>query len=945
MTDSPAEARDYRGTVFLPKTPFPMRGDLPKREPALLERWARLGLWERLRAQSKGRDAFVLHDGPPYANGNLHIGHALNKILKDVVNRAAQMAGRDANYVPGWDCHGLPIEWKVEEEYRSKGRDKDAVPVLDFRAECRAYATHWLGVQSAEFQRLGVAGDWADRYATMDFASEAKIAGEIGKFLMNGSLYRGLRPVMWSPVEKTALAEAEIEYQDVVSPTLHALFRVLRAPAMPGLVGADVVIWTTTPWTIPGNRALSYGPEITYAEIHVDTVAEGSLLKPGTRLLVALALLPQFCKDSGIATHTLKQTFDGTAFEGAACAAPLRGHAGAYGHDALMLPGDYVTDDAGTGIVHIAPSHGEEDFALVVAHNRADPDSRIEVPECVGDDGTYTVQAPGFEGLHVFKAHTAVYDALRALGTLAATGRLNHSYPHSWRSKKPVIYRATPQWFIAMDDANEIRAKARAEIARTRFVPDAGRNRLDSMIAARPDWCISRQRAWGVPIPVFVSKQSGEPLRDPAIIERVVEAFATEGADAWYKPGAAARFLGPDRDPALYEQVMDIVDVWFESGSTHAFVLPPRGLPFPADLYLEGSDQHRGWFHSSLLESVGTNGVAPFKAVLTHGFVLDEQGRKMSKSMGNVTAPQDVMKQYGADILRLWVMNSDTALDLRIGPDILKQQAELYRRIRNTLRWLLGSVEGFTEAETVPYAELPELERWVLHRVTELDAKIRAAADPASSDRFAWTGVYPEIHNFCATDLSAFYFDIRKDALYCDRPDSLRRRAARTVLDILHRSLCAWLAPVLVFTAEEAWLARFPDEDGSIHLLDFPFVPEGWKDEALAAKWARVRELRGVVTVELEKARAGGTIGSSLQAAPVLSVPEADAGLLTIEGWAEICITSGFTLAQADTAEAVFQPAPGTKCARCWRVLTEVGQSAAHPTLCLRCEDAVEAMS
>jgi isoleucyl-tRNA synthetase len=946
MTDSPAEARDYRSTVFLPKTPFPMRGDLPKREPAMLDRWARLGLWERLRGQSKGRDAFVLHDGPPYANGNLHIGHALNKILKDVVNRAAQMAGYDANYVPGWDCHGLPIEWKVEEEYRAKGKDKDAVPVLDFRAECRAYAAHWLAVQSDEFQRLGVAGDWADRYATMDFASEAAIAGEIGKFLLNGSLYRGLRPVMWSPVEKTALAEAEIEYHDHVSPTLHAKFPITFAvhsdnAVAHALLGASVVIWTTTPWTIPGNRAVAYGHDIDYALIHVEDVAEGSLLRVGDRLLVALPLLPNFAKDAGLGAHTIRQVLKGSELQGCALAHPLAhwsGANGGYNFKVPLLPGDFVTTDAGTGFVHIAPGHGEDDFNLGRQFG-------LPVPETVNDDGTFTQHAPGFTGLHVFKAHTAVYDAMRAAGTLAATGRLTHSYPHSWRSKKPVIFRATPQWFIAMDDGNAIRTKALKAIDDTYFVPDAGRNRIGSMVAARPDWCISRQRAWGVPIPVFVSKQSGEPLRDPAIIDRVVEAFATEGADAWYKPGAAARFLGPDRDAAQYEQVMDIVDVWFESGSTHAFVLPPRGLPFPADLYLEGSDQHRGWFHSSLLESVGTNGVAPFKAVLTHGFVLDEQGRKMSKSLGNVTAPQDVMKQYGADILRLWVMNSDTELDLRIGPEILKQQAELYRRIRNTLRWLLGSLEGFTDAETVPYGELPELERWVLHRVTELDAKIRAAAAPDSATRFAWSGVYPEIHNFCATDLSAFYFDIRKDALYCDRPDSPRRRAARTVLDILHRHLCAWLAPVLVFTAEEAWLARFPDEAGSIHLLDFPFVPEGWKDEGLAATWARIRELRGLVTAELEKARAAGTIGSSLQAAPALAAPEADRALLDEAGWAETCITSGFSVTDAPLPAATFAPAPGAKCARCWRVLPEVGRSAAHPTLCLRCEDAVEALS
>ncbi len=945
MNDSPAPAtapgRDYRGTVFLPQTGFPMRGDLPKREPQWLERWQKLGLWDRLRARSKGREPFVLHDGPPYANGPLHIGHALNKILKDVINRAAQMTGRDADYVPGWDCHGLPIEWKVEEEYRDAkgkyqgGRNKDDVPVLEFRAECRAYAQHWLGVQREEFIRLGVFGDWSGRYATMDFSSEAVIVGEIGKFLMNGSLYRGLRPVMWSPVEKTALAEAEIEYHDHVSPTLWARFRLAKAGAE-DLVGASVVIWTTTPWTIPGNRAVAYGEEIDYALVHVEDVGEGSHLVPGERLLVALPLLPAFGKDARMGAHTLVRVLKGAELSGAIAAHPLRGMAGdgGYAFDVPLLPGDFVTTEAGTGFVHIAPGHGEDDFNLGKQFG-------LPVPETVNDDGTFTMHAPGFTGLHVFKAHDAVYAACEAAGTLVAKSRLTHSYPHSWRSKKPVIFRATPQWFIAMDDHNRIRAKALAAIDATHFVPDMGRNRIGSMVAARPDWCISRQRAWGVPIAVFVDKATGAPLRDPAVMERIVAAFREEGADAWYRPGAAARFLGPERKPEDYEQVMDIVDVWFESGSTHAFVLPDHGLPFPADLYLEGSDQHRGWFHSSLLESVGTNGVAPFKAVLTHGFVLDEQGRKMSKSLGNVTAPQEVMKQYGADILRLWVMNADTTEDLRIGPEILKQQAELYRRIRNTLRWLLGNLDGFDEAtETVPYAELPELERWVLHRLTELDARVRKAV--VDHD---WTGVYPEIHNFCATDLSAFYFDVRKDSLYCDAAGSLRRRAARTVIDVLHRCLTAWLAPVLVFTAEEAWLARFGEADGSIHLTDFPFVPEGWKDAALAAKWARVREIRREVTKVLETERAAGAIGASLQAAPVLRLGRVeDRALLPAEGWAELCIVSGLRLEAGEAEVAVeFHPAPGAKCDRCWRVLPEVGASAAHPTLCRRCEAVVEA--
>ncbi|MDN3564794.1 isoleucine--tRNA ligase [Paeniroseomonas aquatica] len=929
MTDTPAEAptRDYRGTVFLPQTPFPMKGDLPKREPQWLERWQRLDLWATLRARSAGRPPFILHDGPPYANGPLHIGHALNKILKDVINRAAQMSGFDADYVPGWDCHGLPIEWKVEEEYRNPkgkyqgGRGKDAVPVLEFRAECRAYAAQWLDVQREEFIRLGVAGDWARRYATMDFPSEALIAGEIGKFLMNGSLYRGLRPVMWSPVEKTALAEAEIEYHDHVSPTLWARFRLVAAPS--DLLGASVVIWTTTPWTIPANRAVAYGPEIDYALVHVEAVGEGSHLVPGETLLVALPLLPQFEKDAKLGAHSIRRVVKGAELEGAIAAHPLRG--AGYDFDVPLLPGDFVTTEAGTGFVHIAPSHGEDDFNLGRAHN-------LPVPETVADDGTFTHWAPGFEGLHVFKAHDAIYAACEAAGTLVAKAKLNHSYPHSWRSKKPVIFRATPQWFIAMDDANAIRAKALAAIDATHFVPDQGRNRIGSMVAARPDWCISRQRAWGVPITVFVDRQTGEPLRDPAVMERVLAAFAAEGADAWYQPGAAARFLGEDRDPAAYEQVMDIVDVWFESGSTHAFVLRARGMPFPADLYLEGSDQHRGWFHSSLLESIGANGVPPFKAILTHGFVLDEAGRKMSKSLGNVTAPQEVTKQYGADILRLWVMNADTADDLRIGKEILKQQAELYRRLRNTLRWLLGNLDGFDAAETVPHAELPELERWVLHRLTELDARLRKAVRD-----YDWTGVYPDIHGFCSTDLSAFYFDIRKDALYCDAADSHRRRSARTVLDVLHRCLCAWLAPVLAFTAEEAWLSRFPSETDSVHLHDFPVLPAEWRDEALAGRWAALRATRATATGMLEELRRSGEIGSSLQAKVTVA---ADAGY-DRAFWEEILIVSQVERAAADGFAV--EKAPGAKCDRCWRVLPEVGASAAHPTLCRRCEAVVGA--
>lgn len=927
MNDAPSEPqRDYRDTVFLPQTSFPMRGDLPKKEPQILARWEATDLWSKLRAAARGRPKFILHDGPPYANGNIHIGTALNKVHKDVINRTRQMAGYDADYIPGWDCHGLPIEWKIEEQYREAKKDKDAVPVLDFRAECRAYAQHWMEVQAAEFRRLGVEGAWRERYATMDHPSEAAIAAEICKFLLNGALYRGLRPVMWSPVEKTALAEAEIEYHDHTSTTIWVRFPVLSAPAK-DLVGASVVIWTTTPWTMPGNRAIAAGADFDYAVVHVDGVETNSLARVGEKLLVALDLLPQFCKDVGIATHHVDRVLKGGDLAGTVTAHPLRGRG--YDYDVPVLLGDHVTTEAGTGFVHIAPGHGEEDFDLGRKQN-------LEIPDTVGGDGTFNPWVPLFAGVHVYKAADPVCAALLDAGGLLARGKLVHSYPHSWRSKAPLIFRATPQWFIRLDGPERIREKALEAIAKTHFVPEQGRNRLGSMVANRPDWCISRQRAWGVPITVFVDKRTGEPLRDPAVVARIVEAFKVEGADSWYS-SPPSRFLGNDRNPDDYEQVMDIVDVWFESGSTHAFVLEDRGLPWPADLYLEGSDQHRGWFQSSLLQAVGTRGKAPFKAVLTDGFVMDEQGRKMSKSLGNTTAPQEVNDKFGADILRLWVMMSDTSEDLRIGPEILKQQAELYRRLRNTLRWLLGSLSGFTEAERVSYDDMPKLEKWVLHRLTELDARIRGAVQS-----YDWTGVYPEVHNFCATDLSAFYFDVRKDAIYCDRPDSLRRRAARTVLDHLHRCLTTWLAPVLCFTAEEAWCARF-GENGSVHLQLFPEIPQAWQDKRLASRWQQIRVDRGVITFQADRARKERGFGSSLEMKVRLSLASDDR-LLTEDEWAEVAIVSAVEFQEPDGeyTEATIERAPGKKCARCWRVLPEIGLQPNHPALCARCADAVE---
>ncbi|MGE4481042.1 isoleucine--tRNA ligase [Acidocella sp.] len=909
---------DYKSTVFLPRTDFPMRGELPRREPEMLRRWAEMDLWARLRAAAKGKTPFVLHDGPPYANGNLHIGHALNKIHKDVINRAQSMAGRDVDYIPGWDCHGLPIEWKVEEKYRAKKLDKDQVPVLEFRKECREYAQHWLDVQSAEFQRLGVTGDWRRRYATMDFASEAAIAGEIGKFLLNGALYRGLRPVMWSPVEKTALAEAEVEYHDKQDTAIYVKFPA----ADDAFDGASIVIWTTTPWTIPGNRGLAAGHELDYAVVTVDEVAEGSLAVPGEKLIVGIELLEAFAKEAGIQAYSVGARFKGGALEGRRFHHPLAKADAGYDFTVPVMLGEFVTMEAGTGIVHMAPGHGEDDFLLCKANG-------IAVPDTVADGGLYYPSVPLFAGIHVYKAADPVCAALTKVGNLLQRSEFMHSYPHSWRSKAPLIYRATAQWFIRMDGEDRIREKALAAIDETKFVPEIGRNRIRSMVESRPDWCISRQRAWGVPIAIFVDKHTHEPLRDPDVVRRVVEVFTREGADAWYaRP--ASDFLGLEYNPDDYEQIFDVVDVWFESGSTHAFVLEARGMSWPADVYLEGSDQHRGWFQSSLLEAVGTRGRAPFKSIVTDGFVLDEQGRKMSKSLGNVTAPQEVNDKYGADILRLWVLNSDISEDLRIGPEILKQQAELYRRLRNSLRWILGSLEGFSEAERVAPENFPELEKFLLHRLWELNGKLRMAVEGHD-----WTGVYPAIHHFCATDLSAFYFDIRKDSLYCDVPSSHRRKSCRSFLDILFRCLGTWLAPALPFTAEEAWMARYGAE-ASVHLELFEPAPEAWANAALAEGFAQIRALRGEVTGAIEKMRTAKTIGSSLQARAVLA--EGAQAFGDAAFWAEICITSAVTFGAENGADI----APGQKCERCWKVLPEVGANGKHPTLCQRCCEAVE---
>ncbi len=988
MCAETTNAVDYKDTLNLPKTEFPMRAGLPQREPGWLARWEEIGVYDKLREKAAGREPFTLHDGPPYANGHLHIGHALNKILKDMVVRSQQMSGRDARYIPGWDCHGLPIEWKIEEQYRANGQDKDKVDVVDFRQECRKFAEGWIDVQREEFKRLGVTGTWDKPYLTMDFHAERVIAEEFQKFLMNGSLYQGSKPVMWSPVEKTALAEAEVEYHDRKTDAVWVGFEVIqpdivvpeRSPGQPtpmledflpaeDLEGARVIIWTTTPWTLPQNRAICFGPEISYGLYEITGTPDESWASTGDRYLIADKLAPEALAAMRLEPSMHRRLRDVTADELAAltCAHPLRGAAGANGewdYPVPLFPGDHVTDDAGTGFVHTAPSHGDDDFEIGRKHG-------LEMTWNILDDSSFRADLPFFGGEQIIRdngepgnANNVVIDKLVELGKLLARKRITISDAHSWRSKAPVIRLNRPQWFAAIDrplgDGQDqygetIRTRALTSIDKlVEWTPKTGRNRLYSMIEARPDWVLSRQRAWGVPLTCFVKKGAApsDPdflLRDPAVNARILDAFETEGADAWYKPGAKARFLGNEHDPDAYDQVFDILDVWFDSGSTHAFVLRDRadgsedGI---ADLYLEGTDQHRGWFHSSMLQACGTIGRAPYRGVLTHGFTLDEKGMKMSKSVGNTVAPQEVIDQDGADILRLWVAQSDYTADLRIGPEILKGVADSYRRLRNTMRFLLGSLAGFTEADRVEPAEMPELERLILHRLSELDEVVRTGY--AAYD---FQGVFQALFNFATTDLSAFYFDIRKDALYCDG-DTPRRRAARTVLEMLFERLTTWLAPVLVFTMEEVWLDRNPGDASSVHLQDFPETPASWRDEALAAKWAGIRRVRRVVTAALEVQRREKVIGASLEAAPLVQIADpALAAMIRGVGMADLCITSALTVMEGEPQDdafrlddpgigVVFHKAEGQKCQRCWKILPDVG-SHSHPGVCARCDAAL----
>ena len=1002
------EQRDYRNTVFLPKTDFPMKAGLPQKEPGILARWQEQDLYRRLRDARAGREKFILHDGPPYANGDMHIGHALNHILKDMVCRTQSLLGKDAPYVPGWDCHGLPIEWKVEEEYRKKKKNKDEVPPREFRAECRAYAQKWVDVQREQLKRLGINGDWDHPYLTMDFQAEATIVGELLKFAENQMLYRGAKPVMWSPVEKTALAEAEVEYEDIVSTQVDVAFEITESP-IAELVGAHAVIWTTTPWTIPVNQALAYGPEVEYCLVHVIGPSVGfsgnhppSLTDQTRRafsdrkFLVAKELLEAFSDrvtsylskivqeasaDSvGTINPHVLLTIKGSDLAGTVARHPMHHLGGFFARPRPFLPGDFVTTESGTGLVHMAPDHGEDDFLLCKAHG-IDPVFAVEGDgkyradwAWLGGQGPVVPYSPkGQDKLNAPEG--PVCSDLRAAGALLSAAPYPHSYPHSWRSKAKVIFRCTPQWFVPMDRvmthispktpgenrweteggainpaeealcaAPTLRQAAMAAIAETRFVPEKGRNRIGAMVEGRPDWVLSRQRAWGVPITLFVDRKTGQYLVDPAVNDRIVNAIRAEGVDAW-SDEAAQDLLGPDYDAADYERVADILDVWFDSGSTHAFVLEsgrwpdllrPEGYTGPhADLYLEGSDQHRGWFQSSLLEACATRGHAPYKGVLTHGFTMDAKGMKMSKSLGNTISPIDLMRDYGADILRLWALSVDFTEDHRIGKEILAGVADQYRKLRNTFRYLLGALDGFGEDEKLPVGEMPELERYMLVLLERLDGTLRQAV--ADYDYNTYVRALSEV---CNEDLSAFFFDIRKDSLYCDAPADPKRRAYRTVLDVLFHALVRYAAPVLVFTAEEVWQTRFPGSD-SVHLLEWPVMIIADDADAFSnpdlvrvlnkREWDILRSLRETVLREIEPLRRDKVVGSSLEAAVTVQ-----RGSLrqTPKQLAELFIVA--SVAFGDAAELT--RTHDHKCGRCWRHLPEVAEDGA---LCARCETVV----
>ena len=906
-----------KDNLHLPKTTFSMKASLPTKEPLILEKWKKNKIFEKLRKNSKGKEKFILHDGPPYANGHIHMGTALNKILKDMITRFHQMNGKDSVYVPGWDCHGLPIEWKIEEQYKKKKKNKDEVPIKDFRQECREFAKNWIQVHIKEFQRLGVVGDFENYYSTMSYEAEAQIVRELGKFLLDGSLYQGFKPVLWSTVEKTALADAEVEYMDHTSNTIFVAFKV-KNTKKDFLKDSNIIIWTTTPWTIPANKALAFNSSIEYSLVEINELDHFK----DKKIIVATNLIESIVKSCGTENHKILKTFRGSEFQGTICSHPFASMK--FDYDIPMLEANFVDLEQGTGIVHCAPSHGPDDFNLCLKNN-------IPSSYTVDNSGLYTKEVPYFTNTHIFKADPLVIEKLKEQNQLLKDDKLNHSYPHSWRSKAPLIYRATPQWFISMEK-NSLRNKALKAINDTNFYPKKGKERLLSMIQDRPDWCVSRQRVWGVPLPIFINKKTKEPLRDKKVIDRIAEIYEKEGSDCWFTD-EPKKFLGKDYNPNDFEKLNDIVEVWFDSGSTHSFVLEKRkDLKWPADMYLEGSDQHRGWFHSSLLESCGTRGRAPFNSILSHGFVVDGKGLKMSKSSGNVISPEDILKNYGADILRAWVASSDYAEDLRIDKTILTQHAESYRKIRNTFRFILGNIkDNFVKQsmESLNIKDFNELEQYILHKVFILNNSVKE-----NLKEYNFHKLYKELLNFCALDLSSFYFDIRKDVLYCDNLNSKKRKDCIIVLNIILDSLLKWFAPILVFTTDEIY-SLVGKDNKSIHEYTFPEIPKKFENPVLDEKWKQLFKIKQEANIAIEEKRASKEIGSSLEAELNITTDNKNFELLEGLDLAEYFITSKAEKFKSKNKEELtikVTKTKGTKCPRCWKILE---------SKCVRCEKAI----
>jgi len=903
--------------INLPKTSFSMKANLPSKEPEILKIWENLNLYKKLRESSKGKEKFILHDGPPYANGHIHMGTALNKILKDMITKFQQMEGKDSVYVPGWDCHGLPIEWKIEEQYKKNKKDKNQVQIKDFRSECREFAEKWIKIHIGEFTRLGVVGDWKNYYSTMSFDAEAQIVRELGKFLLDGSLYQGYKPVLWSTVEKTALADAEVEYKDHTSNTIYAGFKV-KASKINLLKNAEIIIWTTTPWTIPANKALAYNKNLDYSIIEINSPLENFDNK---KIVIATELLNQVSKDCGLETYKVIKNIKGKDFHGTICSHPFESLG--YQYEVPMLEANFVTLEQGTGIVHCAPSHGPDDFNLCLKHG-------IKSLDTIDDDGRYTKHIEKFEGIHIFKADQIIIQNLKECKKLLANEKLTHSYPHSWRSKAPLVHRATSQWFISMEK-KDLRKKALKAIDDTDFYPERGRDRIRSMIETRPDWCISRQRIWGVPLPLFVSKKTKEPLRDSGVIENIAKIFEKEGADCWFTDDPQ-KFLGKKYKKDDYTKSNDIVEVWFDSGATHSYVLEKRkDLSWPASMYLEGSDQHRGWFHSSLLESCGTRGRAPFKSILTHGFVVDGKGLKMSKSTGNIISPEDILKKYGADILRAWVAASDYSEDLRLDFSILEQHAESYRKIRNTFRFLLGNLKDEKpnfDLDSKEIEKWPEIERYILHQIYVLNKNFKE-----NLKEYNFHKLYKELLNFCSLDLSAFYFDIRKDVLYCDDIKSPNRKICINLLGLTLDILLKWFAPILSFTTEEIFQILNKEKKSSIHLEKFPKIPQKWENKKIFEKWEKLKVVRNVANAAIEVKRSSKEIGSSLEADIEVYLGSQYFKLVKDINLSEFFITSHakaksmvisdkfFKIEGIDDIAVSVKKAEGEKCSRCWKIL------------------------